>query len=114
MLAFTNSNEKTSPTIIGAGCKLNGDIRTDHSVQIHGTIFGTVYAETVVIGRGGKVIGKVVAQNLFLHGTIEGPATVEIAHVFNNAQMTGTLSYRTLNISGNTGLECKLSKRKDK
>lgn len=114
MLAFTNSHEKTSPTIIGAGCKLNGDIRTDHSVQIHGTIFGTVYAETVVIGRGGKVIGKVVAQNLFLHGIIEGPATVEIAHVFNNAQMTGTLSYRTLNISGNTGLECKLSKRKDK
>lgn len=114
MLAFTNSHEKTSPTIIGAGCKLNGDIRTDHSIQIHGIVFGTVYAETVVVGRGGKIIGKVVAQQLFLHGSIEGPATVDIAHVFNNAQMTGTLSYRTLNITGNTGLECKLSKRKEK
>jgi len=114
MLAFTNSHEKTSPTIIGAGCKLNGDIRTDHSIQIHGIVFGTVYAETVVVGRGGKIIGKVVAQQLFLHGSIEGPVTVDIAHVFNNAQMTGTLSYRTLNITGNTGLECKLSKRKEK
>jgi cytoskeletal protein CcmA (bactofilin family) len=109
MLAFTNSHEKTSPTIIGAGCKLNGDIRTDHSIQIHGIVFGTVYAETVVVGRGGKIIGKVVAQQLFLHGSIEGPATVDIANVFNNAQMTGTL-----NITGNTGLECKLSKRKEK
>jgi cytoskeletal protein CcmA (bactofilin family) len=114
MLAFTNAKERTSPTIIGAGCRLNGDIKTEHSVQIHGIVFGFVYAETVVIGRGGRVVGKVVAQNLFLHGAIEGPATVDTANVFNNAQMTGTLAYRTLNITGNNGLECKLTKRKDK
>ena len=114
MLAFTNAKEKTSPTIIGAGCKLTGDIKTDHTVQIHGHVVGNITAETVVIGRGGKVIGKIVATNLFLHGTLDGPAIVNTANVFSNAQMTGTLSYFTLNITGNTGLECKLAKRKDK
>ncbi len=114
MLAFTNAKEKTSPTIIGAGCKLTGDIKTDHTVQIHGHVIGNITAETVVIGRGGKVIGKVTATNLFLHGTLDGPAVVNTANVFSNAQMTGTLSYFTLNITGNTGLECKLAKRKDK
>lgn len=114
MLAFTNAKEKTSPTIIGAGCKLTGDIKTDHTVQIHGHVVGNITAETVVIGRGGKVIGKIVATNLFLHGTLDGPAVVNTANVFSNAQMTGTLSYFTLNITGNTGLECKLAKRKDK
>ncbi len=114
MLAFTNADEKTSPTIIGAGCKLTGDIKTDHSVQIHGHVVGDIVAETVVIGRGGTVEGRVLADNLFLHGTLDGPATVEIANVFSHAKMTGTLSYRTLNITSNTGLECKLAKRKDK
>ena len=114
MLSFTNSIEKTSPTIIGAGCKLTGEIKTDHTVQVHGHIIGNITADTVVIGRGGKVIGKVNAKTLFLHGTLEGPATVNTANVFSNAQMTGTLSYFTLNITGNTGLECKLAKRKDK
>lgn len=114
MLAFTNASAKTSPTIIGAGCQLNGDIKTDHTVQIHGTVLGNINAATVVIGHGGKVIGKINARDLFLHGTMEGPATVDTAHVFKNAQMTGTLSYMTLNITGNTGLECKLSKRKEK
>lgn len=114
MLAFTNAKEKNSPTIIGAGCKLTGDIKTDHTVQVHGHIVGNITADTVVIGRGGKVIGKVNAKTLFLHGTLEGPATVNTANVFSNAQMTGTLSYFTLNITGNTGLECKLAKRKDK
>ena len=114
MLAFTNAKEKQSPTIIGAGCELTGDIKTDHIVQIHGLVIGNITAETVVIGRGGRVQGKINTTNLFLHGTLDGPAIVNIANVFNAAQMTGTLSYRTLNITGNTGLECKLSKRKDK
>jgi len=112
MLAFTNADEKTSPTIIGAGCKLTGDIKTDHSVQIHGHVVGDITAETVVIGRGGTVEGKITAENLFLHGTLTGPATVDIANVFSHAQMSGTLSYKTLNITANTGLECKLAKRK--
>ena len=114
MLAFTNSKEKQSPTIIGAGCKLTGDMKTDHIVQVHGHVIGNITAETVVIGRGGRVVGRVVAENLFLHGTLDGPATVNTANVFSAAQMTGILSYRTLNITGNTGLECKLAKRKDK
>jgi len=114
MLAFTNADEKTSPTIIGAGCKLTGDIKTDHSVQIHGHVVGDITADTIVIGRGGTVEGKVFATNLFLHGTLNGPATVDIANVFSHAKMVGTLSYRTLNITANTGLECKLAKRKDK
>ena len=114
MLAFTNSEEKQSPTVIGAGCKLTGDIKTDHTVQIHGHIIGDVVATTVVIGRGGHVEGAVVADNLFLHGTLNGPATVNNANIFNAAQMTGELIYRTLNITANTALECKLTKRKDK
>ena len=31
MQAFTNAHEKRSPTVIGAGCKLTGDIKTDHT-----------------------------------------------------------------------------------
>ena len=114
MLAFTNSSEKQSPTVIGAGCKVTGDIKTDHTVQIHGHIIGDIVATTVVIGRGGRVEGSVTTDLLFLHGTLEGPATVNSANVFSAAQMIGELSYRTLNITANTALECKLTKRKDK
>lgn len=113
MLAFTNSNEKQSPTIIGAGCRMDGNINTDHMVQIHGTVKGNITAETLVIGRGGVVIGNIRAQTLFLHGKLQGDATVNIANMFSNAQMTGTLYYKTLNVTNNTELECKLAKKKD-
>jgi len=113
MLAFTNSDEKQSPTIIGAGCHLDGNMKTDHTVQIHGSVTGNITATTLVIGRGGTVAGNIVAQTLFLHGTLDGDARVNVANVFSNAKMTGTLTYKTLNITANTGLECKLAKQRD-
>jgi cytoskeletal protein CcmA (bactofilin family) len=112
MFAFTNSKEKTSPTIVGAGAKVIGDIKGVNIVQIHGQVNGKVMADTLVIGRGGRVIGKVVAKNLFLHGMIDGPATVDIANIFSDAEMTGILSYKKLNITNNNRLDCKLICRK--
>lgn len=112
MFAFTNSKEKTSPTIIGAGAKIIGDIKGDSIVQIHGQVNGKVLADTLVIGRGGRVIGKVVAKNLFLHGMIDGPATVDTANIFSDAEMIGVLSYKKLNITNNNRLDCKLVCRK--
>lgn len=114
MLAFTNADEKQSPTVVGAGCHIKGNIETDHTVQIHGTVNGNINAEIIIIGRGGHVIGDISAKTLFLHGSLKGNATINTVNVFSNAKMTGTLYYNTLNITGNTGLECKLEKRKDK
>lgn len=113
MLAFTDSDEKKSPTIVGAGCNIKGDIDTDHTVQIHGIVNGNITAETIIIGRGGRVIGNITANTLFLHGSLNGDATIKVANVFSNATMSGTMRYKTLNITGNNGLECKLEKRKD-
>lgn len=113
MLAFTNADEKQSPTIVGAGCKLVGNIDTDHTVQIHGTVNGNITAGTIIIGRGGNVIGDIKANTLFLHGSLNGKATVKNVNVFSNASMVGTLFYKTLNITGNNGLECKLEKLKE-
>jgi cytoskeletal protein CcmA (bactofilin family) len=112
MFAFTNSAQKISPTIVGAGCKLTGEIKTDGIIQIHGTVQGQIHGDTVIIARGGQVTGRVTAKQFFLHGTMEGPATVDIANIFSDAKMTGTLSYVKLNISDNDGLECKLVARK--
>ena len=112
MFAFTNSAEKISPTIIGAGVEVVGDIKSESIVQVHGIVRGKITADTVIIGKGGKVVGRVDTENLFLHGALEGPAKVNIANIFSNAQMSGTLSYTKLNINNNDGLECKLVCRK--
>jgi cytoskeletal protein CcmA (bactofilin family) len=112
MFAFTNSKEKASPTIIGAGAKVTGEVRANHIIQIHGVVQGDVVAAVVIIGKGGHVSGSVNACEFFLHGSIDGPVTADTANIFPEAAMTGTLSYLKLNITNNDGLECKLVKRK--
>jgi len=113
MFAFSNSSEKISPTTIGAGVRTTGDIKSDGIVQVHGLVHGTIQGDTVIVARGGKVIGRVNAKTLFLHGAIDGPATVDVANIFADAEMTGTLSYVNLNIHNNKGLDCKLVHRKE-
>ena len=108
MFAFTNSENRQSPTIIGAGCKLNGDIKTDHTVQIHGDVLGKVQADVVIIGKGGSVNGRVIANIVFLHGNMDGPIECEMANIFHHATMSGNLYYSRLNITSNDRLECKL------
>jgi len=112
MFAFTNSAEKISPTIVGAGARLVGEIRTDGIVQVHGTVQGQIFGDTVIIAKGGVVNGHVTAKSLFLHGTVNGPANVDIANIFSDAKMTGNLSYIRLNITNNDRLECKLIARR--
>ena len=43
---------------------------------------------------------------------IDGPATVDTANIFADAEMTGVLSYKKLNITNNNKLNCKLVCRK--
>ena len=88
----------------------------DGIVQIHDALRESAHSVpfAVVIGRGGLVTGEIKTPVLFLHGTLDGSAEVNTANMFSAAKMTGTLSYHTLNITGNTGLECKLTKRKEK
>ena len=111
MFAFTNSKDKQSPTIVGAGCKLTGDIKTDHTVQIHGDVTGKIQADVVIIGKGGSVNGRVIANIVFLHGNMEGPIECDMANIFSNATMNGNLYYSRLNITSNDRLECKLIHR---
>ncbi|MDR0803644.1 MAG: polymer-forming cytoskeletal protein [Rickettsiales bacterium] len=111
MFVFSNSNGKVSPTIIGAGAEIAGNIRTEHTVQIHGRVNGDVSADIVVVGKGGSVAGKVNANILFLHGEISGPVRADTANIYANAILTGTLYYDKLNIMNNSKLECKLVKK---
>lgn len=113
MLVFTNSKNKISPTIIGAGCELIGNIKTENTVQVHGSVNGNIDAETVIIAKGAIVTGEIKSNSLFLHGFLDGNAHTKYTHVFTDAKMKGTLYYKLLNIHGNTGLECKLAKSED-
>jgi cytoskeletal protein CcmA (bactofilin family) len=65
-------------SIIGPGMNIVGDLVTDGTVRIEGRIEGTVRAgKSVIIGKGGEVVGDVLTQDAVIGGTVRGTVVAE-------------------------------------
>ena len=63
-------------SIVGPGMTIVGDIETEGTVRIEGTVNGTIRAgKAVVVGKDGRVEGTIITQDAVLAGSIEGTVT---------------------------------------
>jgi cytoskeletal protein CcmA (bactofilin family) len=87
---------ESSMSIIGPGMRITGDLTTDGTVRVEGTIEGTLRAgKGVVIGKDGEVIGDVVTQDAVIGGRVRGTVTAESRlELQASAQIEGQISAR--------------------
>jgi cytoskeletal protein CcmA (bactofilin family) len=65
-------------SIIGPGMTVEGDLVTDGTVRIEGSIRGTVRAgKAVVLGQEGEVVGDIVTQDAVIGGRVTGTVVAE-------------------------------------
>jgi cytoskeletal protein CcmA (bactofilin family) len=65
-------------SIIGAGMRIVGDVVSEGVVRIEGSVHGTVRAaQAVVLGRGGEIVGDLIAPEAVIGGTVSGTVTAE-------------------------------------
>jgi cytoskeletal protein CcmA (bactofilin family) len=59
-------------TIIGAGTTLKGELNTEGTVRIDGTLVGNLNADWVIIGEKGNIRGDVTAKGMIIGGKVDG------------------------------------------
>lgn len=65
-------------SVIGAGMEIVGDIKSDGTVRVEGTVEGSIKAaKSVVVGREGRVDGDVETQDVVVAGRVAGTITAE-------------------------------------
>ena len=87
---------ESSMSIIGPGMRIKGDLVTEGTVRVEGTIEGTIRAgKAVVVGKEGEVIGDVVTQDAVIGGRVRGTVTAESRlELQATAQIEGQISAR--------------------
>ena len=87
---------ESSMSIIGPGMRITGDLVTEGTVRVEGTIEGTVQAgKAVVIGKEGEVVGDVITQDAVIGGRVRGTVTAESRlEIQATAQIEGQISAR--------------------
>lgn len=65
-------------SIIGPGMQIEGDVVTDGTVRVEGTIRGSIRAaKAVVLGKSGEVAGDIITQDAVIGGRVVGTITAE-------------------------------------
>jgi cytoskeletal protein CcmA (bactofilin family) len=72
------ANGESAISIIGPGMHIRGDLNTDGTVRVEGTIEGTIRAgKSVIIGKEGRVMGDIVTQDAVIGGHLSGSIVAE-------------------------------------
>jgi len=73
-----SSTGESGITIIGPGMHIRGDLTTDGTVRVEGTIDGTIRAgKSVILGKEGTINGDVLTQDAVIGGQLVGSIVAE-------------------------------------
>lgn len=75
--------------IIGEDLIIQGELRSQGDIDVHGYVTGAVVASRLVVHRGGRVVGTVRAGNAEVNGLMQG--TVAVKHLISIGS-TGSVS----------------------
>ena len=69
----TTTSSESVISIIGPGMTIVGDIQTDGTIRVEGSVEGSIKAgKAVVIGKQGLVTGNITTQDAVISGRVEG------------------------------------------
>jgi cytoskeletal protein CcmA (bactofilin family) len=100
-------------SIISAALTVTGNLNCDGDIEVKGTIDGDVKARNVHIDEGGKVKGKIVAENAHINGSVRGQILAKKVALAGSANVQGDILHETLSIEAGAFLDGNCRRLKD-
>lgn len=111
-------NTDTYDIIVGANTKIDGDITSEGSVRIEGTINGAITAKgNLIVGPAAHVTGNIDCGNIEISGNVKGNITASgNTQVYPSGSLIGDLDVISFNIEEGAVFDgnCKISKKTPK
>ena len=110
---FKNPIKPVETTIVSAGSKLEGNIETEGTLIIDGSVTGTIRCGSLEIMADGNVNANVEAETVHVAGSFKGEMNCRgKLTFFRTGKVKGTVSYGTLSIESGGLLDGNISKFK--
>ncbi len=79
-------------TVIGPETYINGEITSNSSIRIDGTVEGTIKADWISVGESGKIIGNISCRGIVVNGNVNGTINAsEIITITHKGSVTGEI-----------------------
>ncbi|ANE32708.1 putative bactofilin domain protein [Campylobacter hyointestinalis subsp. hyointestinalis LMG 9260] len=94
-----SNNFNAQTTIISNGAYIKGELNLNSMLHVDGIVEGILHSDgTIVIGKGGNIIGSVYAQKIVINGCFEGNIDAEFVEILSGAIVKGEISSLNLSI----------------
>lgn len=88
----SKSSSKDVKTLIGEGCKIEGNFYIPTFSRIDGLIKGDLTGESgIIIGNQGKVEGNITAQEVIIYGSVRGNIETQRLDIKKGATLNGDI-----------------------
>jgi len=84
------------PTILSADLEVDGTIISEGEVHILGALKGNLTARKLVLGEGGKIEGKIVAESAVINGNFTGSILAKSVTLGRAASVTADIIYHSM------------------
>lgn len=102
MFAPTRNADKPAvlpPSQVGRALKVTGTLDTEGDLTVHGSVFGRINAERVVLGTESSVEGDVVARDVHIEGRVTGRIFALNVTVESSANVTGRIFHNSISVA---------------
>jgi cytoskeletal protein CcmA (bactofilin family) len=80
--------------VIGADMFIKGDLRNGKHIDVLGIVDGSISAERVVVHKGGRVLGTLIADNAQIDGEVNGHVLVrQLIEIGSTGTVRGDVRY---------------------
>ena len=104
------SRKTLEPSVVANNMNVLGNIVSDGILDIDGQVDGNVRGHSVTVRPNGRIRGDLVAQEVFVHGTVDGLIKAENVTVFASATVRGTIMHESLTIEDGARVDGKLKR----
>ncbi len=96
-LTNKSASSKDIKTLIGEGCKVEGNFFIPTATRIDGIIKGDLTGDSgIVIGHAGRIVGSVCATEVVVFGIVEGNIETNRLELKNGSRVNGDMTVANL------------------
>ncbi|MDP3259191.1 MAG: polymer-forming cytoskeletal protein [Thermodesulfovibrionales bacterium] len=100
MFSMFSKNTEKLESFIGINSNFKGDIKTQGTLRVDGTVEGNIETDWLILGETSHLKGDATSRGIIVGGRVDGNLTArEIIEIKTKGQVTGELTTTKLSIA---------------
>ena len=100
MFSMFSKNTEKLESFIGINSNFKGDIKTQGTLRVDGTVEGNIETDWLILGETSHLKGNAVSKGIIVGGRVDGNLTArEIIEIKTKGQVSGELATSKLSIA---------------